>query len=235
MHFTVTQLGLVSECPGVTCTGRAFPSPVPVGAKDWVTSGEGYGSSRKLFPLHPATSSQLPSSIFGQEKDPLFRNCFRILSFWLLKNISLAIGQDRHWNRVTSCSWHSGSSGGTKGQRLGLEGRVASGTILLLVLGKDTLLQVLLAQGCTLWISSGPGSAEIKWNSIPRERKKWDQKASGGNCAGCAQPAAALNPRAASTSRVPTPGPTQGTAKSPSEPALTSRLPGAPSAQAEET
>lgn len=56
MHFTVTQLGLVSECPGVTCTGRAFPSPVPVGAKDWVTSGEGYGSSRKLFPLHPATS-----------------------------------------------------------------------------------------------------------------------------------------------------------------------------------
>lgn len=105
MHFTVTQLGLVSESPGVTCTGRVFPSPVPVGAKDWVTSREGDGSSWKLCPLHPATSSQLPSSIFGQEKDPLFRNCFRTLSFWLLKNISLAIGQDRHWNRVTGCSW----------------------------------------------------------------------------------------------------------------------------------
>lgn len=101
MHFTVTQLGLVSERPGVTCTGQAFPPPVPVGAEAWVTSREGDGSSLKLCPLHPASSCQLPSSIFGQEKDPLFKNCFRILSFWLLKNISLAIAQDHHWNRVT--------------------------------------------------------------------------------------------------------------------------------------
>lgn len=100
MHFTVTQLGLVSERPMVTCTGRAFLPHVPVGAKAWVTSGEGGGTSLKLCLLHPATSSQLPSSIFGQEKDPLFRNCFRILSFWLLKNISLAIGQDHHWKRA---------------------------------------------------------------------------------------------------------------------------------------
>lgn len=100
MHFTVTQLGLVSECPGVTCKGRAFPPRVPEGAEAWVTSGEGDGSSLKLCPLHPATSSQLPSSIFGQEKDPLFTNCFRVLSFWLLKNINLAIGQDHHWKRA---------------------------------------------------------------------------------------------------------------------------------------
>lgn len=97
MHFTITQPALVSERPGVTCPGQAILPRVPVGAKAWVTSGEGDGSSLKLCPLHPATSSQLPSSIFGQEKDPLFRNCFRILSFWLLKNISLAIGQDHHW------------------------------------------------------------------------------------------------------------------------------------------
>lgn len=118
MHFTITQLGLVSERLGVTCTGQVFPLPVPAGAKAWVISKgwEGDGSSLKLCPLHPATSSQLASSIFGQEKDPLFRNCFRILSFWLLKNISLAIGQDCRWNRVTSCSWCSGSSGGREGQ-----------------------------------------------------------------------------------------------------------------------
>lgn len=100
MHFTVTQLGLVSECPGVTCTGQAFLPREPARAKAWVTSGEGDGSSLKLCLLHPATSSQLPSSIFGQGKDPLFRNCFRILSFWLLKNVSLAIGQDHHWKHA---------------------------------------------------------------------------------------------------------------------------------------
>lgn len=75
------------------------------------------------------------------------------------------------------------------------------------MLGKVTLLQALLAQCCTLWISSGTRSAEKMCNSIRRERKKWDQKASGGNYTGCAQVAAALNPRAATTSRVPALGP----------------------------
>lgn len=141
---------------------------------------------------------------------------------------------------MTSCSQRSGGSSGGEGQWQELEGRVASGTILLLVLGKDTLLQALLAQGSTLWISFGTGSAEKTWNSIPRERKKWDQKASGGNYAGCAKPAAALNPRAASTSRVPTLRPAgpclpRAWPRPPSKPALTSGLPGASSAQAEET
>lgn len=183
------------------------------------------------------------SSIFGQEKDPLFRNCFRILSFWLLKNISLAIGQNHHWShalydQLLPVLWRQQWRRGAQWQEL--EGRVASGTILLLALGKDTLLQALLAQGSTLWISFGTGSAEKTWNSIPRERKKWDQKASGGNYAGCAKPAAALNPRAASTSRVPTLRPAgpclpRAWPRPPSKPALTSGLPGASSAQAEET
>lgn len=141
---------------------------------------------------------------------------------------------------VTSCSRRSGSSSGGEGQWQGLQGQVASGTILLLVLGKDILLQALLTRGYTLWISSGTGSAEKTWNSIPRERKEWDQKASGGNYAGCAQPAAALNVRAASTSRVPTLGPAgpclpRARPRPPSKPALTSGPPGAPSAQVEET
>lgn len=238
MHFTVTT-GAGFWAPRGHLHRARIPTP---GAEARVTSREGDGSSLKLCSLHPATSSQLPSSIFGQEKDSLFRNCFGILSFWFWKTSVLPSVKTITGTVlcVTGCSRRSGSSGGGEGQWQGLEGRATLGTILLLVLGKHTLLQALLAQACTLWISSGTGSAEKTWNSIPREEKKWDQKTSGGNYAGCAQPAAALNPRAASTSRVPTLGPAgprlpRARPRPPSKPALTSGLPGAPSAQEEET
>lgn len=100
MHFIATPLGPVSERPGGHLERASISAPRACGSRSLGYLRGGDGSSLKLHPLRPAAGSQLPSSIFGQEKDPLLRNCFRILSFWLLKNTGLAIGQDHHWKRA---------------------------------------------------------------------------------------------------------------------------------------
>lgn len=241
MHFTVTQVGLVSERPEVICTGWTFPPCVPAGAEAWVTSEEGDGSSLKLFPLHPATGSQLPSSIFGEEKDPIFRNCFRILSFWLLKHISLAIGQDHHWSHALCDQllpalwwqrWGRGAVTGAGGLgRLGYHSAASAGQGYLVTSTSSSVLYSLdFIWNKKCWKNVQQHPQREKKMGPKGLRRKLHRLCSGDSSSqpeGCHHQ---QGPRTRASRAMPVP---RTRPRPPSEP--TSGLPGASSAQAEET